>query len=178
MYQQSIHQACIPGDSRQAKVIALYKGKGHKADPSSYISISLTAVASKVLERIVVLQLCDFLISNNQIYEELHGFLPNRFTPTNLLPCDAIIADHLNANKPCDVLLLDFSRAFDKVSHKILIAKLPSFCISVILLAWFANLFCNRTQFISCNGAIFSCLLYLWCGSKVCSGPTIVHNDD
>ena len=61
VYQQSIHQACIPDDWRQAKIIALRTEKGHKADPSSYWSISLTAVANKVLERIVVQQLRDSL---------------------------------------------------------------------------------------------------------------------
>ena len=112
VYQQLIHQACIPDDWRQAKLIALYKEKGHKADPSSYRPISLIAVASKVLERIVLQQLRDFLnISNNLICKEQHGFMPNRSTTTNLLQCDAIIADHLNANEPCDVLQLDFSKA-------------------------------------------------------------------
>ena len=105
-------------------ILALYKGKGHKVDLSSYRAISLTAVASKVLERIVVQQLRDFLISNNLICKEQHGFMPNRSATTNLLQCDAIIADHLNINEPCDVLLLDFIRASDKVSHGILIAKL------------------------------------------------------
>ena len=90
VYQQSIHQACIPDDWRQAKVIALHKRKGHKADPSSYQSISLIAVASKVLERIVVQQLHDFLISNNLICKEQHGFMPNRSTTFNLLQFDAI----------------------------------------------------------------------------------------
>ena len=80
--------------------------------------------------------------------------MPNRSTATNLLQCDVIITDHLNANEPCDVLLLDFSRAFDKVSHKILIAKLPSFGISGKFLAWFANFLCNRMQFVSYNGAV------------------------
>ena len=65
--------------------------------------------------------------------------MTNRSATTNLLECDTIIADHLNTNKPCDVFLLDFSRAFDKVSHDTLIAKLPSFGIGSKLLAWFAN---------------------------------------
>ena len=153
VYQQSIHLACIPDDWRQMKVIALYTGKGHNA--SSYRPINLTAVVSQVLEFIVVQQLRDFLISNNLICKEQHGFIPNRSTTTNLLQCDVFIADHLNANETCDVLLLDFSRAFDKVSHNILIAKLPSFGISGKLLACFANFLCNsQTQFVSYNGAV------------------------
>ena len=61
----------------------------------------------------------------------------------NLLQCDTIMADHLNANEPY-VLLLDYVRAYDKVLHETLIVKLPSFGISGKFLAWFANFLCNR----------------------------------
>ena len=61
IYQQSLDQECILDDWRQAKVIALYKGKGDKAKSSSYRPISLTAVACKV-ERIVVDQLQAFIL--------------------------------------------------------------------------------------------------------------------
>ena len=61
---------------------------------------------------------------------------------------------YLNAKEPCDVLLLNFSRVFDRVSHKIFIAELPSFGISGKLPAWFANFLSNRTQFVLYNGAV------------------------
>ena len=82
--------------------------------------------------------------------------MPNRSTAINLLQCDTIIDDHLNANESCDVLLFDFSRVFDKVSHDILRAKLTSLGISGKLLAKFANFLCNRTQFISYDGVVSS----------------------
>ena len=84
VYQQSLSQGRIPDALRQAKVIALYKGKGDKMDPSSYRPISLTAVACKVLERVVVDQMRHYLESNSLLCNEQHGFVPNRSTVTNL----------------------------------------------------------------------------------------------
>ena len=93
-------------------------------DPSSYRPISLTAVACKVLERLVADQMRHYLESSSLLCNEQHGFVPNRSTVTNFLQCDTIIANHLNERKVCDVFMLDFKRVFDQVSHAILISKL------------------------------------------------------
>ena len=37
-----------------------------------------------------------------------------------MISYDVIIKDYLNSKKLYDVFLLDFSRAFDKVSHRLL----------------------------------------------------------
>ena len=67
VYQQSLSQGRIPDAWRQAKVIALYKGKGDKMDPSSYRPISLTAVACNVLELVVVDQMRHYLESSSPV---------------------------------------------------------------------------------------------------------------
>ena len=54
--------------------VPLTKAKGHKADLFSYRSISLTAVVSKVLQRIVVQQVRDYLISNELMRKERHAW--------------------------------------------------------------------------------------------------------
>ena len=65
VYQQSLHQARVPDVWKQAKVIAIYKSKDDKNDASSYRPISLTAVACKVLERMIGDQLQTLLTDNS-----------------------------------------------------------------------------------------------------------------
>ncbi len=149
MYQQFLYQQCVPDEWRQAKVFPLYKGKGDKQLTASYRPISLTAVASKVLERIVVCQVQKFLFDNLLISAEQHGFIPHRSTTSNLLQCDLAIVQHLNANEACDVILLDFAKAFDKVPHSALLAKVASFGIQGRLLGWITDFLRSRSQFIS-----------------------------
>ena len=146
VYQQSLHQARVPDVEKQAKVIAIYKGKEDKNDASSYRPISFTAVACKVLERIIDDQLQTFLMDKLLLCKEQHDFLPNRSTTTNLMQCDVLIVQYLNAKIPCDIMMLDFYRAFDKVDKLFLLSIQGKLC------DWTSDFLHDRTQFVSyCN---------------------------
>ena len=80
--------------------------------------------------------------------------MPHRSTVSNLLQCDALIANYLNNSVPCDVFLLNFSRAFDKVKHHTLIDKLRGLNIAGGLLRWLENFLQNRVQCVVYNGAV------------------------
>jgi hypothetical protein len=153
VFNQSLYQEALPDARRLAKVIALYKGKGDRSVASSYRPISLTAVACKVLERLVADQVRSFLLNNTLICRQQHGFMTSRSTATNLLCCDAAIAQYLNRKSSCDVVLLDFARAFDKVSHAILSRKLLEIGIQGKLHAWLINFLANRSQYVNHRSA-------------------------
>ena len=61
-------------------------------------------------------------------------------------------ANTLNQHCEVDALLLDFSKAFDKVSHTKLLHKLAHCGINGKTLAWIAVFLHNRTQFVVVNG--------------------------
>ena len=107
-------------------MIPLFKGKRDKSNPSNYRPIGLTVIACKILESIIVAQTRDYLENNKLMCPQQHGFMSQQSTLSNLLLCDELIAQYLNDRKPCDLFLLDFTRAFDKVSHSILLNKLIS----------------------------------------------------
>ena len=46
-----------------------------------------------------------------------HGFCCIRSTVSNLLSCDAVIADLMNQNEAFDIISFDFKQAFEKVPH-------------------------------------------------------------
>ena len=60
-------------------------------------------------------------------------------------------ANTLNQHCEVDALLLDFSKAFDKVSHTKLLHKLAHCGINGKTLAWIAAFLLNRTQFVVVN---------------------------
>jgi hypothetical protein len=119
IFQQSLHQRCIPDMWRKAIVISLYKGKGGRTCASSYRPISLTDIASKCLERLIADQIRKFLNLHSLIHNGQHGFRDKRSTVSNLLICDSLIANSFNNEEPYDVMLLDFARACDKVLHSV-----------------------------------------------------------
>ena len=86
---------------------------------------------------------------NCRLDRSQYGFRQGRSTVTNLLVCDARIADFLNSNLPSDLITFDFSYAFDKVDHKILSDKLKSAGIDGSYLRWKVDYLNNGEQFIS-----------------------------
>ena len=59
----------------------------------------------------------DHLASCSPLSSSQHGFFHKRSTITNLLACDAMIADWINKSLNFDVITFDFCRTFDKVPH-------------------------------------------------------------
>ena len=154
VFQQSLYQCCIPDAWRLAHVTPLYKGKGDKITPSAYRPISLIDVACKLLERLIASEIRLYWTQHGLLFKEQHGFVPHRSTVSNLLQCDALIANYLNDSVPYDVFLLDFSRAFDKVEHHTLIDKLGGLNIAGGLLCWLENFLQNRVQCVVYNGSV------------------------
>jgi hypothetical protein len=86
----------------------------------------LLNVAVKILEKLLVRSLSDYIEANNLLDSAQHGFRRGRSTTTNLLECDNYIADSLNKGHSCDLVMIDFSRAFDRVDHNLLCCKLKT----------------------------------------------------
>ena len=53
-----------------------------------------------------------------------------------------------------DVIYLDFAKAFDKVSHKILLKKLENLGIGGKILTWLKSFLSNRFQSVSVEGKL------------------------
>ena len=105
-----------------ARVTPIYK-KGTKSDPSNYRPISLTCIACKLLEHIIASNVMRHSNAYNILYN-LHGFREKRSCETQLLEFISDLTNNMQSGVQTDVLVMDFSKAFDKVSHKHLTAKL------------------------------------------------------
>ena len=60
----------------------------------------------------------------------------------------------LQDGNPIDAIYLDFSKAFDKVSHKRLLTKIESYGIHGEVLGWIANFLDGRKQMVSVDGVL------------------------
>lgn len=61
-------------------------------------------------------------------------------------------AQSLNRSEQIDFILLDFSKAFDKVNHRKLITKLEHYGIRNEILRWITDFLTNRTQCVVVRG--------------------------
>ncbi|CAB4025778.1 Hypothetical predicted protein, partial [Paramuricea clavata] len=152
IYQESISSGSLPGKWKEANVCAVFK-KGKKCDPGNYRSISLTCIASKVLEHIVHSHLMKHLERHRILIDNQHGFRAKRSTETQLICTTHDITNAIQQNKQANLAILDFSKAFDKVPHQRLLTKLEYYGIRDPLQEWFKSFLIDRSQVVVCDGA-------------------------
>lgn len=101
---------------------------------------------SKILEKLVYRQFLQYLLSTNLLDSLQTGFRKENSTQTALLRIMHDIRRASDERKITLLVLFDFSKAFDTVSHSLLIHKLRAFHLSELVLRWFASYLEGRQQ--------------------------------
>ena len=145
----------IPSEWKLANVVPIHQ-KDDKNKVVNYRPISLTSLVRKAFERI----LYDELLARTQekIVPRQHGFLKNKSCNTNLLTFIESIARSLAEKTGTDVIYFDFAKAFDTVSHDIILQKLKvQYKIDGTLLKLFVNYLQGRKQQVIIDNAVSKC---------------------
>ncbi|KAF2350290.1 Reverse transcriptase domain [Trinorchestia longiramus] len=100
--------------------------KRYKQIPNNYRPISLTSVISKRIERLLKVRITKHLNDQNLITDTEHGFREKRSCHTNLLDFFGEVNCIYDHKKAVDLVYLDFQKAFDKVPHERLMAKVEA----------------------------------------------------
>ena len=106
------------------------------------------------MESVISDELSNYLLSNNLISDNQHGFLKNRSTLTNLLSSTRHWFSSLNSRKSTDIIFIDFAKAFDSISHPKLLHKLKSYGITGKLFNWISAWLSNRSQTVLIDGIL------------------------
>jgi len=93
------------------------------------------------------------LEQDNILSDHQFGFRQRQSADLQLLLTVYDIALSLNNRTQSDCILLDFSKAFDKVSHKLLLLKLKFYGITGKIINWIESFLSNRKQQVVCEGS-------------------------
>jgi hypothetical protein len=150
--QQSFNTGMLPNDWKKALVTGIFK-KGKKSSPENYRPVSLTCIACKIMEHIVLSHMAKHLARHNIIINHQHGFRERLSCETQLIEALHDWSGSLNRSKQMDVLMLDFSKAFDTVPHHRLSIKLQHYGIRGRTIQWINDFLSDRVQSVVVNGA-------------------------
>lgn len=142
----------VPSDWTKALVTAIHK-KDSKSNPANYRPVSLTSLCCKVMEHIILSHIAKHLAANNILIDQQHGFRQRFSCETQLISAVNDWAKCINSCSQTDVILLDFSKAFDSVPHQRLLLKLDYYGIRGKTAAWIKAFLSNRSQVVSVNGS-------------------------
>ena len=81
IYRASLQRATVPEEWKKANVVPIFK-KGDHSAASNYRSVSLTSIASKVMEHIISSQVMRHLDINDVLHDAQHGFRKRRTCET------------------------------------------------------------------------------------------------
>ena len=148
-----IFQSTVPDAWKSGLIIPIHKD-GSRSDPSNYRPVTLLSVVSKLMESIIADEITTHFESNGLLHAQQHGFRRQRSCLTNLLCARDQWTKAADEGFPTHVAYLDFSKAFDRVDHSILLAKLHSYGVRGNLLFWLSSYLCNRSFHVSVHGTL------------------------
>ena len=152
IFQQSYDLSSTPKDWNSAISMPILK-KDLRSDPSNHRPISLTCICCKIMENIMLSHIAKHIAKNNILINEQHGFQNKLSTITQLINTTTDWANTLNNKRQTDIRFLDFSKAFDKISHKFLLSKLHCYGITNHTLSWIGTFISIHIQTTVVNGA-------------------------
>ena len=117
VFNKSIQTGQVPDDWNKANVSAIFK-KGQRYDPANYRPVSLTCLCCKILEHIIVSSVMKHVDTHSILTDCQHGFRARRSCETQLVTLTHELASSLDNTIQTDMVVFDFSKAFDRVPHQ------------------------------------------------------------
>ena len=111
---------------------------------------------SKVLEHFVKDKLLAYISASHLQDANQHGFVSKRSVVSNLLISNSILTKSQNRNIPVDMILFDFSKAFDRVPHSLLLHRLKLLEIGGSFLFCLSDFLSSRFQRVSARDHLSS----------------------
>ena len=158
----SLQSKIVPSAWKQAKIVPIFKS-GDMENAENYRPISVLPVLSKLLEKAVHDQLLTFLESNELLNNSQFGYREKHSTQLASTLFVDEIRQAAEKGKMVGALFLDLSKAFDTISHDVILTKLCNYGVASAETQWFTDYLFNRNQKVQI-GSQYSSSFSLTCG--------------
>ena len=122
-------------------MVPVFKNVGDRSTVKNYCPISLLSVVSKVFEKLVNNRIVDHLDKCGLFSDLQYGFRASRSTADLLTVISDRIARAFNKIRATRAVVLDISKAFDRIWHAGLLHKLKSYGISGQIFSLISSVF-------------------------------------
>ncbi len=156
IFNSTLSQHQLPSAWKEAIISPIFK-KGDRCKPENYRPVSLTCIASKLIESFIRDHILQHMKLNNLLSSKQFGFLKGRSTVLQLLRTlnDWIdLLDNPKTKNLIDTVHMDFQKAFDKVPHSRLLSKLQGYGISGQIHDWVKAFLSGRSQRVNVRGTL------------------------
>ena len=113
---------------------------------SDFRPISLLCTMSKIIEKAANKQICEYLVKHSLLDPYQSAYKPGHSCTTAHLKIIEDILEAMDDSEVALMVLLDFSKAFDTVNHRLLLEKLSILGFQKNSLDWISSYLSNRQQ--------------------------------
>ena len=152
IFEHSIRTGKLPDVWVEANVAPVFK-KGVRHTASNYRPISLTCVCAKLLEHIICKNIMTYFTKNKILTSVQHGSRAEHSCESQLLLTTEDLVQNYEDKIQTDLIVLNFSKAFDVVPHQRLLHKLDHYGIRGPTLLWIQNFPTTQTQKLVVDGS-------------------------
>lgn len=153
LVNMSLTEGKFPDQLKIALITPVHKG-GADDCLNNYRPISVLTAISKVLERVVYNRLLSFLETNSILSNSQFGFRRNHSCELPLVLATEFIREALDEGEHVIAVFLDLRKAFDVVSHSVLLRKMECYGIRGVVKQWFTSYLTERKQAVKMDGEI------------------------
>lgn len=146
-YNLVLESGHFPQSVKIAKVSVIFKN-GERNDANNYRPIPILPIFSKGLEKVIFSRINNFFLNHNIITNCQHGFQRGKSTEMALLAQKEFIIKNIEDRKLTLGIFIDCSKAFDNLSHSILLTKLQSYGVRGIALSLLQSYLSERKQYV------------------------------
>lgn len=149
IFNLSLRHGVFPDRWKVSFITPIFKS-GSRSDVANYRGVAILETIGKLLESII----CGILTDHyrNYISRSQHGFISGRSVVTNLVEFTQSALETIEKGSQMDVIYTDFSKAFDRVNHIVLLSKLERIGVGGSLLRWIQSYLSNRQQRVKIQG--------------------------
>ena len=137
-----------------SRIVPLLKSSElDKTNPKSFRPIAQLPLISKLAERVIQVQMLEYLENTDQLHPNHHTYRIGTSTTSALIQLADFIATGADANKITSTMTTDLSAAFDSVNHEILIEKIKYYGFDYTTVNWIKSYLANRTAYVVVGSA-------------------------
>ena len=165
----SLTQGIFPDQLKYCIIKPIYKN-GNKSQIWNYRPVSLLMVFSKIMEILISQRLKQHRRMRNILTSEQYGFQDAVSTNNAIYKLINSVYEAWNNKQYITCIFCDINKAFDCVSHAVLLSKLEHYRMIGIIFNWFRSYLKDRRQKVYLEYSATHCFQSDW-GSKKCGVP-------